>query len=69
MSLADTCSCSQDLEDPVVCGGAAGRRGVHAEHVPQVSTTQPRAAAGVRSLQPPAHPQQGENTLFTLKHL
>lgn len=40
MSLADTCSCSQDLEDPVIRGGAAWSRGVHVEHVPQGSTTQ-----------------------------
>lgn len=49
---------SQDLEDPELRGGSAGRRCVHAEHLPERTATQPRAAR-VHPLHPPAHPYQG----------
>lgn len=49
---------SQDMEDSVVCGGAAWSGCVYGEHVPAGTAARPRTAR-VRSLQSPAHSQQG----------
>lgn len=46
------------MEDPDLCGRPAGRRGVHAEHVPEGAEPQPRAAR-VCPLLSPSYSQQG----------